>query len=231
MTADDEVAMLIATLQSKRGGPAVRAQAARMLGERGDPRAADPLLAQIEDTADPFRVPVITAALEALPRLGAAAEPALLRLLGDRGDFRRRYVPRLLVSAVGAAAAPILVGLLNDADDEVAMNAATALGSLRDPAFAAALRAIMDDPARPSLLRGDAASALGMSGSPAAYDVLAPLLGSHDPSLVAGAIDGLAELGDPRAAPLIQALLAAGRLDERTARGARLALISLRTRR
>ena len=70
-----------------------------------------------------------------------------------------------------------------------------------------------------------------MSGSPAAYDVLAPLLGSHDPSLVAGAIDGLAELGDPRAAPLIQALLAAGRLDERTARGARLALISLRARR
>ena len=88
MTADDEVAMLIATLQSKRGGPAVRAQAARMLGERGDPRAVEPLLAQIEDTADPFRVPVITAALEALARLGAMAEPALLRLVQDRGDVR-----------------------------------------------------------------------------------------------------------------------------------------------
>jgi HEAT repeat protein len=230
MMADDEVAMLIATLQSKRGGPAVRAQAARMLGELGDPRAVEPLLAQIEDTADPFRVPVITAALEAIPRLGAA-EPALLRLLEDRADARRRYVPRLLVSAVGAAAAPVLVGLLDGADDEVAMNAATALGSLRDPAFAPPLRALVDDPSRPSLLRGVAASALGMSGSSAAYDVLAPLLGSHDPSLVAGAIDGLAELGDPRATPLIQALLAADRLDERTARGARLALISLRTRR
>ena len=57
-------------------------------------------------------------------------------------------------------------------------------------------------------------AALGMSGGPTAYDVLAPLLGSHDPSLVAGAIDGLAELGDARAAPLIQALLAAGRLDD-----------------
>ena len=231
MMADDEVAMLIATLQSKRGGPAVRAQAARMLGELGDPRAVEPLLAQIEDTADPFRVPVITAALEAIPRLGTAAAPALLRLLEDRADPRRRYVPRLLVSAVGAAAAPVLVGLLDDADDEVAMNAATALGSLRDPAFAPPLQAIVDDPSRPSLLRGVATSALGMSGCPAAYDVLAPLLGSHDPSLVAGAIDGLAELGDPRAAPLIQALLAAGRLDERTERGARLALISLRARR
>ena len=231
MTADDEVAMLIATLQSRRGGPTVRAQAARMLGERGDPRAVEPLLAQIEDTADPFRVPVITAALEALARLGATAEPALLRLMQDRGDVRRRYAPRLLVSARGADAAPILVELLNDVDDEVAMNAATALGSLRDPAFAAPLQAILDDPSRPSLLRGVAASALGMSGSPEAYDVLAPLLGAHDPSLVAGAIDGLAELGDPRAAPLIQALLTAGRLDERTARGARLALISLRTRR
>ena len=95
----------------------------------------------------------------------------------------------------------------------------------------ALLQAIVDNASRPSLLRGVAASALGMSGSPAAYDVLAPLLGSHDPSLVAGAIDGLAELGDPRARSLIQALLAAGRLDERTERGARLALISLRTRR
>src|SRR5437660_43585 len=107
MTADDEVAMLIATLQSRRGGPAVRAQAARMLGELGDPRAVEPLLAQIEDTADPFRVPVITAALEAIARLGAAAAPALLRLLADRGDFRRRYVPRLLVSARGARLALI----------------------------------------------------------------------------------------------------------------------------
>jgi HEAT repeat protein len=231
MMADDEVTMSLATLQSKRGGPAVRAQAARMLGELGDPRAVEPLLAQIEDTADPFRVPVITAALEAIPRLGAAAEPALLRLLDDRADARRRYVPRLLISAVGAAAAPVLVGLVDDADDEVAMNAATALGSLRDPAFAPPLQAIVDDPSRPSLLRGVAASALGMSGSPTAYNVLAPLLGAHDPSLLAGAIDGLAELSDPRAAPLIQALLATGRLDERTARGARLALISLRTRR
>src|ERR671930_351907 len=182
MIADDEVAMLIAALQSKRGGPAVRAQAARMLGELGDPRAVEPLLAQIEDTADPFRVPVITAALEAIPRLGATAEPALLRLLEDRADPRRRYVPRLLVSAVGANAAPILVEMLNDADDEVAMNAATALGSLRNPAFAAPLQAIVDDPSRPSLLRGVAASALGMSGSPTAYDVLAPLLAGADQS-------------------------------------------------
>src|SRR5256714_11611497 len=103
MTADDEVAMLIATLQSRRGGPAVRAQAARMLGELGDPRAVEPLLAQIEDTADPFRVPVITAALEAIPRLGAAAESALLRLLVDRTDPLCGYAPQPIVSIVGAA--------------------------------------------------------------------------------------------------------------------------------
>ncbi len=48
---------------------------------------------------------------------------------------------------------------------------------------------------------------------------------------MAGAIDGLAELGDPRALPLLQALLASNRLDERAARGAKLALIGLRNRR
>ncbi len=231
MADEDEIAMLIATLQSRRGGPAVRAQAARLLGETGDPRAVEPLLAQIEDTADPFRVPIVTAALEALPRLGAAAEPALLSILDDRGDPRRHYVPRLLAEATGARAAATLVALLHDADDEVAMNAATTLGALHDPAYAAALRAIVDDEAQPSLRRGVAASALGTSGAPGAYETLAPLLGSGDEHLFAGAVDGLAELGDSRAIPLIQAVLAGGGLDERTTRGAKLALISLRARR
>ncbi len=219
---------LVATLQSRRGGPAARAHAARLLAETGDPRAIAPLLEQIEDTADPFKLPVVTAVLEAIPRFGAAAVPALKALLRDRDDARRRYVPRLLVAALGAAAAPLLEPLLCDGDDEVAMNAATALGSLRDAAHSAALRAVVLDTARTPLVRGVAASALGMSGGPHAYDTLAPLLASSEQSHVAGAIDGLAELGDARAIPLLQAILAAGRLDERTARGARLALISLR---
>lgn len=225
---DDQVPALLEMLGLRRGGPGLRAQAARSLGELGDPRAIGPLLDQIEDTADPFRLPVVTAALEALPRFGAALEPALRRILDDPADFRRRYVPRLWLSALGPAAAPELVALLSDADDEVAMNAATALGMLRTPEQAPALRGVLDDATRPSLLRGVAASALGMTGSPEAYEALAPLVGSDDPNLVAGAIDGLAELGDARAIPLLQALLAAGRLDERTTRGARLALISLR---
>lgn len=230
MEDGDGVDLLIATLQSKRGGPAVRAQAARMLGATGDPRAVEPLLAQIEDTADPFRVPVVTAVIESIPRLGAAAEPALLRLLADRTDFRRRYVPRLLVEAIGTTAAPTLLTLLDDTDDEVAMNAATTLGSLHDPAYAGALRAIVADTSLPALRRGVAASALGSTGAPAAYETLTALLGADDGSLFAGAVDGLAELGDPRAVPLIQALLAASGLDQGAERGVRLALISLRGR-
>ena len=228
MADDDTVSMLIATMRSKRGGPGTRSMAARALGEEGDPRAIEPLLDEIQDTADPFKTPVVTAVLEALPRFGDALEPPLLRLLDDPDDFRRRYVPRLLVSARGAASAPTLVALLADGDDEVVMNAATSLGSLRDPAYAAALRALVDDPTRPSLVRGVAASALGMIGDAAAYDALAALLGAGEGNLVAGAIDGLAELADPRAIPLIQGLLAVGRLDQRAARGATLALISLR---
>src|SRR5579883_2375051 len=110
----DELEMLVDTMRSKRGGPELRAQAARLLGDLGDPRAIPPLLAQIEDTADPFKLPVVTAVLEALPRFGAALEPALLDILADPADFRRRYVPRLLSYARGAAAAPTLIALLND---------------------------------------------------------------------------------------------------------------------
>ena len=226
----DEIALLIATLGSRRGGPGTRAHAARMLGESRDPRAIAPLLDTIEDTGDPYKTPVVMAALDALPLFGDALEPALQRILSDPADFRRRYVPRLLMSARGGDAAPTLLSLLDDSDDEVAMNAATGLGSLHDPTYTAPLRAIVTDPARPPLLRGVAASAVGMSGGPDAYDTLAPLVGSHEQSLVAGAIDGLAELGDPRAIPLIQALLASNRLDERTTRGAKLALISMRSK-
>jgi len=227
---DDQIPPLIATLNSKRGGPSTRAQAARMLGASGDPRAIEPLLATIEDTGDPYRVPVVTAALDALPLFGEALEPALQRILDDPADFRRRYAPRLLVSARGVAAASTLLRLLGDGDDEVTMNAATGLGALRDDIYTAPLRAIVEDTTRPTLLRGVAAAAVGMSGGPTAYDTLVPLLGSSEQSLVAGAIDGLAELGDPRAVPLLQALLSAGRLDERTTRGAKLALISMRSR-
>ncbi len=66
-------------------------------------------------------------------------------------------------------------------------------------------------------MRGVEASALGMTGAAGAYETLVALLGSDEHSLMAGAIDGLAELGDSRALPL-QALLASNRLDERTAR-------------
>ncbi len=225
---DDEVVMLIATMKARRGGPGVRAQAARLLGASGDPRAIEPLLDQIEDTADPFKTPVVTAVLDALPAFGLALAAPLHRLLDGPDDPRRKYVPRLLLSATGADAAPTLSALLDDRDEDVVMNAATALGALHDPAYAPALLQVLDDEARPALMRGVAASALGMTGASNAYNVLAPLLGSSVQSLVAGAIDGLAELGDPRAIGVIQALLAADRLDERTRRGARLALISLR---
>ncbi|HZS91072.1 MAG TPA: HEAT repeat domain-containing protein [Chloroflexota bacterium] len=230
MTLKDRDA-LIATLQRKRAGPAVRAQAAHLLAEMGDPTAIAPLLEQVEDTTDPFQIPVVAAVLESIPRFGDAAVPHLEAILRDRADPRRHYVPRLLATIRGGAAAATLRALLDDENLDVAINAATALGLLRDPACGPALRALLDDATRPASLRGVAASALGMSGALGAYDALAPLAGSGDPDLVAGAIDGLAELGDARAVPLLKALLAAGRLDERTARGVRLALISLQNRR
>jgi len=228
---DDELAALVFALKSKRGGPGVRAQAARLLGESGNPRAIEPLLGQIQDTADPYKMPVVTAVLESLPRFGIALVEPLLGVLDIPGDIRRKYAPRLLVSAISADAAPTLVGLLDDSEEDVVLNAATALGDLRDADYAEPLRAMVDDEARPVGVRGVAASALGMTGAAGAYQALVALLGSDEHSLRAGAIDGLAELGDPRALPLLQALLSSNRLDERTARGAKLALISLRNRR
>lgn len=228
--SDDDVPVLLSMLEGSRGRPATRVAAIHSLGRLADARAIEPLLGLIEDTVDPFRIPVVTAALEVLPLFASALPPALDAILRAHDDPRRRYVPRLLMASVGADAIPRLLLLLRDGDDEVVMNAATSLGTLREPLQAPVLRALVEDISRATLVRGVAASALGMSGDPAAYDCLASLLGSREKSLVAGAIDGLAELGDPRALSVIQALLASGRLDEAVERGARLALISLRGR-
>jgi hypothetical protein len=96
---DDQIPPLIATLNSKRGGPSTRAQAARMLGASGDPRAIEPLLATIEDTGDPYRVPVVTCRSSARrwsPPCNASSTTRPTSVAATRRDysFRRAASPR-----------------------------------------------------------------------------------------------------------------------------------------
>jgi HEAT repeat protein len=221
---------LIEMLANPRTRPPQRAQAVRLLGESGDPAAIRPLIGAIEDTLDPFRLPVVTAALSALPRFGPAAIPAYREVLAGDDTMRRPYIPRLLVETGDPGVVDLLLECLHDRQPEVVANAIAALGSVKASRAGEALLDLLHDPEQPPAMRGIAASALGTSGDPRAFEPLAALLGAPQRELLGGAVDGLAELGDPRAVPLLRELLQRGGLDEALERGVRLALTSLSAR-
>src|SRR5579859_269519 len=91
---DEQTTLLIEMLANPRSKPHVRAHAVRLLGESGDPAAIRPLIGAIEDTADPFKLPVVTAVLSALPRFGRAAVEAYREVLAGDDAVRRPYMPR-----------------------------------------------------------------------------------------------------------------------------------------
>jgi len=223
---DDETEALIETLRLSRR-PTMRLETARRLAEKRDPDAASALIELLDSTNDPRIIPVVTVAITGLQALGDAIAGELLRILDEPYGPRRVFMPLLLASALGIGAAPRLVKALADDDTEVAVNAATQLGQLRAVEAFEALVALLEDQSRPSALRGAAAAAIGASRDPRALSILAHLSTSTDRDLLAGAIDGLSDLRDPRGAQFLEAILERDDIDESTNRAVRLGLLAM----
>ncbi|HWE62099.1 MAG TPA: HEAT repeat domain-containing protein [Chloroflexota bacterium] len=222
----EETAALIEMLQSTRR-PQMREALARQLVERADPDAAPTLIGLLDDTNDPRAIPLVTVALAGLQQLGPTIAPLLLAALDGPPDTRRPFMPLLLAAALGEAAVPRLLEALHDAQQDVRINAATQLGVLRARRAFEPLLVILQDEGEDRTVRGVAASALGALRDPRAMPILTRLSETDDPQLLAGAIDGLAEARDPEGIPYLEAILARPRLDERTERAVRLALLAM----
>jgi len=205
----------------------MRLEAARQLAMSHNLRAAPVLLAALEESSDPRVVPVVTVALEGLEALGAELAPLLFPILEDATDPRRVFMPLLLRASLGEAAVPHLVEALNDAQPAVAINAATQLGQVRSPDSFAPLLALAQDPARPASVRGVAAASLGNLRDARALPFLAGLTDTDDPDLLAGAIDGLADLRDPAGIPFLESILERPGIDPRIVRAVRLGLLAM----
>jgi HEAT repeat protein len=223
---DEETAALIDLLRTSRRAP-MRLEAVRQLAARHDPAAAGALLETLQQSNDPRVVPVITAAIEGLSHLGPAIAPLLRAIMADSADPRRVFMPLLLAANLGATAIPDLIEALDDEQIEVRINAATQLGQLGDSAAYSPLLVVVTDAGQPSTVRGVAAAALGALRDRRALPILAELAAGSDPDLLAGAIDGLADLRDPAGIPYLEALLERGQLDERTNRAIRLGLLAM----
>jgi HEAT repeat protein len=223
---DEEIAPLLDILHTSRR-PALRLEAIRQLAEMQAGEAVPALLDVLEEAGDPRSVAVVTAAVAAIQHLGVVAAPYVVAALEDEYGKRRPFLPLLLVSSLGDQALPLLLDALADPDVEVAVNAATQLGLLRLADAFEPLLALVRNSSAPDALRGAAAAALGALRDRRSLPILVDLLSSPEHEILAGAIDGLADLRDPAGAEYLEDLLERQDLDESTERAIRLGLLAM----
>jgi HEAT repeat protein len=159
--------------------------------------------------------------------MGPQIAALLLAILADRDDPRRVFMPLLLAETLGEGAVTHLIQALGEPHIDVRINAATQLGQLASPAAFEPLLGLLEDQTQPANVRGVAAAALGALRDRRALPILAALSESPDPDLLAGAIDGLADLRDPAGIPYLEAILERDDLDEAINRAVRLGLLAM----
>ena len=199
----DETAALAAKLTSK--DLAVRIAAAQALARRSpDIGPAIPALA--EALADEYW-DVRQGASEALRKAGAAAVPALVRLIGRDHYYHRFYATRILghIGPEARTAVPHLGKALADPALDVRCESARALAAIGDARpVAKPLAAALTDPYEG--VRAAAVEALGSTGTEA-LDPLIVLLDHPDGSVARSAAAAVCRIG-PDAAPAAPELAA-----------------------
>jgi len=170
--------------------PEVRQVAARALGRSGDPRGAAPMLSCIQDGSVPARV-----VSQALLRLGAGAQPALVASLDMPDELSRAVAVEILgLSGAAGAARNVERCLREDPSREVRIRAARALGKV---GTRSSLDALLDatEAGQPVGLRAVAARALGDLGHTGAIPRLLALLDDPVHRVASNAGRALAALG------------------------------------
>jgi HEAT repeat protein len=240
----EEVRMLAVRALVEIGAPAVemlidslkgnvRWYAILALGEIGDPRAVEPLIACLRDTS-PF---VRQVAANALGKIkdSRAVEPLVDALRDPDGTVRKNAAEALGKSSCLQAVDP-LINALRDRNEAVKESAAEALGQLgdtravkpliellytskwwsircsvvralgqiRDPEAVTALVSILDDPDED--VGRSLVYSLSKIGTPA-VEPLIMALRSPDTIVRARAVAALGEIGDPRALPALEQLM------------------------
>lgn len=179
LAADRDVAGLLEALTDPDLD--VRKQAVAALGDLGDERAVEPLLAALED-------PALEAGAEAaLGRLGAPAVGPLVRLIHEKGRTTR--ASGALRRIDDERAVEPLLAALGDDDPAVRAGAACALGRTGSPEAVEALCDALEDP--DPLVAVWSAEALARIGDQRAVAPLVNRLKTHVSDAAAKALDDL----------------------------------------
>ncbi|MDD1695495.1 MAG: HEAT repeat domain-containing protein [Methanoregula sp.] len=205
---------LILALQHK--DPTVQYGAAEALGEIGDARAVEPLIAVLKhDETSGVR----WKAAEALSKIGIPAVTSLIGAL-QHDDEDVRWKAAIALGEIGdPMAIPPLIHLLCDEDRYVKSRAANALSMIGEPAVDPLICALREGDGN---LRWGAAMALGKIRNPRAIEPLIRALPDKYENVRAEAASALAAIGEPALEPLLHFLKysdGAARLEVVTALG------------
>lgn len=180
----------------------LRSRAALELGQLGDARGLDALLAALTSEPELLVREDIT---WAVARFGAAAVPALLALLADKDPAARHHAAHTLGKLGDALGVDALIGVLDDADPNVVQKAAVALGQIGDVQALAALVELLGSDDRQ--IQATVHGVLESFGA-AALAPLADALGSPRWQVREQAADILGQIADGGAVPALSGALA-----------------------
>jgi HEAT repeat protein len=200
----DEVDDLISDLE--HGTSDYRLNAAKSLGEIGDPRAIRPLIAAIEDEG--WNESVRMEAAMALSKMGAL-DDLISDLKYGRADIRRATAEALGEIGDTKAIDP-LIEALSDEDDLVRIDAAIALSKMNNSDAIDTLRKALNEE---GYNRIKAAKALGDIDDPKAAEALISGFGYERTGYGESYLDvrreailSIVKIGEPAVVPLIKAL-------------------------
>lgn len=179
------------------------ATAVRLLGEVGDARATEALVAELARRRLAL-APVITA----LARTGDPRALVPLLALLEHDDDEVRHAAMVAVGPLVAEddrAVDLLVERLGDPREDIQILACRYLARLGAAAAAGPIAALAEAPRAPAL-RQAAIEALGALATPSATPVLLATLADPDPLLVRAAADALAFAGDAGTADKLAAM-------------------------
>ena len=192
LKAKRDVTSLIKALAYQKDS-LVRWLAAEALGNLGDARAVEPLIAALKDSDSSVR----QRAAEALGKLRdtRAVEP-LITALKDRDSYVRQRAADAL-DKIGAPAIELFITALKDSDSDVRQRAAEALWQIGDARAVEPLIAALKD--SDSGVRRRAAEALYKLRDARAVEPLIAALKDSDSSVRQRAAEALWQIGDARA--------------------------------
>lgn len=181
----------------------VRYNAARMLGELGDPKAVEPLIDVLQNDKNGS---VRLYAARALGELGdiSATEPLIQSLKEDRNVDVRVRAARALGKLGGTEVVAPLVEALSDNNSQVCLTATDALIEIGEIAVDALVISLKHDKVN---VRCDATRALGELGNPKAVDAIIDMLGDEWVNVRIYAVNSLGKLGDKKAVPALVRVL------------------------